>query len=125
MKVKMIPPKFDKTLDYLNKLKNYDAMRILDKYGKMGVELLSGATPVRTGQTAKSWYYEIEHTKNRYKIKWNNSNISKGAVIAILIQYGHGTRNGGYVQGTDYINPELKKVFEEMSAEIRKEVSSI
>lgn len=100
-------------------------MSILDTYGKMGVDLLSAATPVDTGKTASSWSYIIENKKDRYTIRFLNSNVVKDVNIAIILQYGHGTRNGGYVQGRDYINPAVKKAFDAMTEEINKEVRSL
>lgn len=94
----------------------------LKKYGKMGVEALKAATPVDTGNTANSWSYEIEARKDSYSITWTNSNINDGVPIAIILQYGHGTRNGGYVQGIDYINPALKPIFDAIAEEAWKEV---
>lgn len=90
---------------------------ILRKYGEEGVKALSEATPKDSGETATSWYYEIEQKKDEYIIYWKNSHMLKGVPIplALLIQLGHGTKNGGYVEGIDYINPALKKVFEEIA----------
>lgn len=95
-----------------------------DKYGKMGVEALRSATPVRTGKTANSWSYEIHKTNGEMSISWSNSNINKGVIIAVILQYGHGTRNGGYVKGTDYINPAMKKTFQRLADDIWKEVTT-
>lgn len=103
-------------------MKKRDARRILNKYGQKGVDLLRQATPKRTGKTAASWSYEISETKGRYEIVWLNSNINKGVNIALIIQYGHGTRQGAYVKGVDYINPVLQDVFEEMAEDLWKEV---
>lgn len=97
---------------------------LLEKYAQKGVEVLAQATPKRTGRTSDSWDYQIEQTSKGYKITWTNSYVNEGYPIALLIQYGHGTRNGGYVQGVDYINPALGEIFEEFIAEIWKEVSS-
>lgn len=99
--------------------------RILEKYGKRGVEALRAATPKDTGLTADSWTYEIEEESNgRLKIVWHNTNIANGWVpVAILLQYGHATGNGGYVQGRDYINPAIESIFNQMANEAWKEVS--
>ena len=95
----------------------------LHKYGRMGVEALKSATPRDTGKTAESWTYEIVEEKGRTSIYWRNSNvIDDWANVAILIQYGHATRNGGYVQGRDYINPAIRPIFDQMAEEIWKEV---
>lgn len=111
-----------KTTDFLKKVVPLDVD--LSKYGRMGVEALRSATPVRTGRTAASWTYSIEKTQYGVAIQWNNTNVNKGVNIAILIQVGHGTRNGGYVQGIDYINPALQPIFEQMANDIFKEVSA-
>lgn len=93
-------------------------------YGRQGVELLSRATPSRTGKTAKSWSYKVTHSKGKYGIEWYNSNVNDGEVIAILIQHGHGTGTGGYVQGFDYINPATQPLFDRMVNEIWRKVTN-
>ena len=98
---------------------------ILEKYGKQGVQALQSATPVNSGNTASSWSYEIVNNGHEYSISFSNSNINNGVNIAIILQYGHGTRNGGYVQGRDYINPAIKQVFDEMTNELSKEVGHL
>ena len=97
---------------------------ILDKYGKLGVEALKEATPKDTGKTADSWTYKVvKDEDNKYEIVWSNTNVVDGwANIAILLQYGHATRNGGFVKGTDYINPAIEKVFQGMANEAWEEV---
>ena len=97
----------------------------LDKYGRMGVEALSKATPVDTGLTASSWYYEIESTDKETSITFYNSNIQNGIPIAIILQYGHGTGTGGWVEGRDYINPALRSVFDEIAEKAWKEVTEV
>lgn len=105
---------------------NKHIIPILEKYGEKGVDLLTDATPFDSGLTASSWDYEVESDGNgKYIIHFTNSNISDGVNIAIILQYGHGTRNGGYVVGQDYINPTLKSVFEEMRDELIKEVKHV
>lgn len=116
---------FSKTIEHLEKLKKFDERAILEKYGKIGVDALKAATPVRTGKTANSWYYEIKKQGDNYILSWNNSNENKGKNIAVLIQYGHGTSKGGYVRGINYINPAMKTVFEQLVEELRKEVSKL
>lgn len=116
-----------------NKLENFLAKavhvkpvvrRILEKYGKKGVEALREATPKDTGLTSESWTYEIVEEKGALKIVWRNTNVANGWVpVAILLQYGHATGNGGYVQGIDYINPAIKSIFTNMADEAWKEVS--
>lgn len=114
---------FSKTMKFLNRLQNKDYMNILSEYGKRGVEALRAATPKDTGKTADSWYYEIEGDRNRTTISWNNRNVNDGVVIAMILQYGHGTGTGGYVQGTDYINPAMKGIFDALANECWKEVT--
>lgn len=114
-----------KTLKFLNRLQNNEYLNILSKYGERGVQALSAATPVDTGKTASSWYYEIQSDRNGATISWGNRNVNNGVIIALLLQYGHGTGTGGYVQGTDYINPAIKPIFEEMANECWKEVTKV
>ena len=114
---------FEATMNFLGKAKRRTYLKILDKYGRKGVEALSLATPKDTGKTAASWSYEIHHSHGGATINWTNSNINKGENIAILLQFGHGTRNGGYVKGFDYINPALLPIFEEIANSAWKEVT--
>lgn len=113
---------YSKATGYLERLKEVAKISKLDHYGKMGVEALSGATPVDTGLTASSWNYEILRSRNGFTLRFNNTNIQNGCPIAIILQYGHGTRNGGYVSGRDYINPAIQPVFDEMAENLWKEV---
>jgi len=107
---------FKQTSSFLQRALEVADMSWLDKYGKKGVEELSKATPKDTGKTANSWDYRIEHTNEGAKLVWTNSNTTKnGDVIAILLQYGHGTNGGGLVIGQDYINPAIRPIFEEMA----------
>lgn len=114
---------FSRTINFLNEKKNAIHNLDLDKYGARGVEALSAATPVRTGRTAKSWSYTIEKRFDSCTISFRNSNIQNGVPIAIILQYGHGTKNGGYVEGIDYINPALKPVFKDLAENAWREVS--
>ena len=114
---------FSKTMTFLNRLQKKDYLSILDAYGKKGVEALQKATPVDTGKTADSWYYEIKNDRNQATISWCNSNVNKGVVIAAIIQYGHGTKSGGYVRGTDYINPAIRPIFDALASECWEEVT--
>ncbi len=115
---------FKRSHKLLEKITNRHYMSILNQYGRKGVEALASATPVRTGLTANSWDYHIEQKDGSYAIVWTNSNVVNGyANIAILLQYGHGTRNGGYVSGRDYINPAIQPVFDEIAEKVWKEVS--
>ena len=111
-----------KTLKFLNRLQNKEYLNILSQYGQRGVEALRAATPADTGKTANSWYYEIEEGRNGATISWCNSHVNK-VVIAAIIQYGHGTGTGGYVQGIDYINPAMKPIFDALANECWKEVT--
>lgn len=112
-------------MNTLKQMSDISDMIDFDKYGKLGVEYLRQSTPRDTGLTAESWYYEIEKSDGNVSIIWKNSNLVKGAVsVAMLIQYGHLTKNGIWLEGTDYINPATKKVFNEMKNDIRKEMTS-
>ena len=111
----------DKFLKFISQEKY---LRSIYKYAKKGVEALSNATPVDSGKTASSWNSEVIIGANSINIYWNNDNINKGVNIAVILQYGHGTRNGGYVQGRDYINPAIRPVFDKMAEELWKEVTS-
>lgn len=116
--------KLTKTLRFLNWVRKYSPTAILEKYGKIGVEALRSMTPVDTGETANAWYYTIEEDGPDVVLSWSNRNINDGCNIAILLQYGHGTKSGTYVQGLDYINPALRPIFEEIYRGICEEVSS-
>lgn len=108
---------------FLYKNRNRRLYQLLNEYGKQGVELLRDATPVDTGKTATGWDYEIEVSSQGVSLYWVNNNVNEGVPIAILIQYGHATRSGSYVQGVDYINPALRPLFESMATKLWKEVS--
>lgn len=114
---------FKKNLTFLTNLRKKSIRPILEKYGQKGVEALSEATPKATGKTAASWSYEIKMEKTGAVLSWKNANIVDGVPIAVILQYGHGTRNGGYVQGVDYINPAMKPVFDAIRDELWKEVT--
>lgn len=116
---------FKKLTRYLERAKEAVNLGVLDKYGREGVAALSAATPVDTGLTANSWYYEIEHTKETVSISFYNSNIQNGVPIAIILQYGHGTHNGGYVKGRDYINPAIRPIFDKIRDDAWKEVTNL
>ena len=117
---------FEKTLSWLKRIKFEKLMKSLEEYGEKGVEVLSNATPRRTGKTASSWGYRIDQTPTSVKITWTNSNLAKDSIpVALLIQYGHGTARGGYIQGVDYINPALEPIFEEITEKIWKEISEL
>lgn len=108
---------------FLYKNRKKRLYQLLNEYGKQGVELLRDATPVDTGKTATGWDYEIEVSSQGVSLYWVNNNVNEGVPIAILIQYGHATRSGSYVQGIDYINPALRPLFESMATKLWKEVS--
>lgn len=115
---------FKKTEKLLKKSLGKDYRSVLEKYGKQGVIALSSATPKDSGTTAALWDYEIIQNQSGLSVVWKNYNINKGVNIAIILQYGHGTRNGGYVQGRDYINPALRPIFDELANAAWKEVTS-
>lgn len=100
---------------FLRKASRLNINQILERYAKEGVEALREVTPKNTGTTANSWYYKIERSSDRISIIWSNSNIVNGVPIAVILQYGHGTRNGGYVEGIDYINPAMKPIFDRIA----------
>ena len=116
---------FSKTTRYFEQMKKSTITRVLDHFGRKGVQVLSAATPVDTGLTAASWYYEIVHTKTGVSLNFGNSNVQNGVPIAIILQYGHGTRNGGWVQGRDYINPAIQPVFDELTKRAWEEVTKV
>ena len=113
---------FSKTIKFLNKVKNVKINDILSKYGKIGVNALSQATPKDSGVTSRSWNYKIEVNNDNASIVWYNTNVVKGVNIAVILQYGHGTRNGGWVEGRDYINPAMKPIFDKIADQVWKEV---
>lgn len=116
---------FSKTTNFLTKMKQNASINLFDKYGEMGVAALASATPVDSGLTASSWYYKIERTNTSITLLFCNSNIQNGVPIAVILQYGHGTRNGGWVQGRDYINPAIQPVFDKIVNEAWREVTKI
>lgn len=116
---------FSKLTRYLAKVEKAVKVSDLDKFGREGVAALASVTPVDSGLTANSWYYEIEQTKGTSTIRFCNSNIQNGVPIAIILQYGHGTRNGGWVQGRDYINPAVQPIFDEIVNKAWKEVTKL
>jgi len=114
---------FSKLNNYLERVKEAAKLGDLDKYGKEGVAALSSATPVKTGLTAQSWYYKIEHKNGSATISFHNSNIQNGVPIAIILQYGHGTGTGGWVEGRDYINPAIQPIFDKIANDAWREVT--
>lgn len=119
--------KYAKVQKYLEDVGNLGAniKSTLDRYGEMGVAALKEHTPKATGKTSESWFYRTTITSKSANVSWYNTNEEDGVNIAIIIQYGHGTRSGGYVRGRDYINPALRPVFDEMEQAIEKELSRL
>jgi hypothetical protein len=115
---------FDKTDRFLAFLKGMRIQGILEQYGQQGVAALAAATPERTGLTAASWDFEVQKSGGDYKLIWTNSHVNEGVAIAVLIQYGHGTGTGGYVQGYDFINPAMRPVFDSIANNVWKAVTS-
>lgn len=114
---------FSKVLGFLEKAKGLVNLSILDKYGREGVAALASATPFDSGETARSWYYKVERRRGSASIVFYNSNIQNGVPIAIILQYGHGTRNGGWVEGRDYINPAIQPIFDRILNDVWREVT--
>lgn len=114
---------FSKLTRFLERSREAVKIRELERYGQRGVAALASATPVDTGLTANSWYYKIERGEEMTSISFHNSNIQNGVPIAIILQYGHGTRNGGWVEGRDYINPAIRPIFDEIVNNAWKEVN--
>lgn len=113
---------FKNLTSFLERSKEAFNLGILDKYGRQGVAALKASTPKDTGKTADSWYYRINRNNGTVSLSFHNSNANKGVPIAIILQYGHATGNGGYVEGVDYINPALQPVFQKLADEAWKEV---
>lgn len=116
---------FSKLSRYFERVKEAAKIDVLDKYGQEGVAALSSATPVDSGKTANSWYYEIKRQNGLVSIEFKNSHINKGVNIAIILQYGHGTGTGGWVQGRDYINPAIQPIFDKIADDAWKEVTKL
>ena len=116
---------FSKTMSFLERAKEAVRLGDLDKFGRKGVAALASATPIESGLTASSWYYEIVRTNGSVKLEFHNSNIQNGVPIAVILQYGHGTGTGGWVQGRDYINPAIQPIFDEILNEMWREVTKL
>ena len=116
---------FSKTMQFLVKAKKGVKLSDLDKYGREGVAALASATPVDTGETANSWYYEIVHENGTIAITFNNSHVQNGVPIAVILQYGHGTGTGGWVEGRDYINPAIQPLFDKIAENAWREVTKL
>ena len=115
---------FDNTTKFLKYLQSGDLWKRLDMYGRRGVDLLSSATLRETGETAQSWGYQLGHQKGRYSISWFNTHVENGVNIAVILQYGHGTGTGGWVEGIDYINPAIRPLFDKLVDDIWGQVRS-
>lgn len=116
---------FKRTERYLSRLKQLELERVLNKYGNLGMVALSNATPVESGETARSWSYSIVAKPGYYSIRWHNSHVEDGVPIAVILQYGHGTGTGGYVQGRDYIMPAMRPIFDQIAEEAWREVNRV
>lgn len=116
---------FSKLTSYLERAKRAVRLSDLDRFGRQGVVALSSATPVDSGETAASWYYEITNKNGIIRISFLNKNIQNGVPIAIILQYGHGTGTGGWVEGRDYINPSIQPIFDQIANTAWKEVSKV
>lgn len=116
---------FSKLTRYLERVKEAARIGILDKYGKKGVSALSSATPIESGLAANSWGYNVTHGRGFARIEFTNSDIENGFPVAIMIQYGHGTGTGGWVEGRDYINPAIQPIFDQIVEEAWREVTKL
>lgn len=114
---------WSETTRYLQRMQSAQAFAVLEKYAQQGVVALSAATPTETSETANSWTYEIVRKKGYYAIHWRNTHVEDGVPIAVILQYGHATGTGGYVQGRDYIMPAIQPIFDAMIDEIWREVT--
>ena len=114
---------FSKLTKFLERKKKLTIVEVLERYGQEGVAALASATPVETGKTASSWFYEIKRDSGSTTISFHNSNIQNGVPIAIILQYGHGTGTGGWVEGRDYINPAIRPVFDKLANDAWREVT--
>ena len=108
---------------FLQRMKRKEHLKILEKYGPIGVAALKSATPVESSETANAWAYNIVEEKGFYSIVWRNTHEVKRTPVAILLQFGHGTRQGGFVRGRDFINPAIRPVFDQIAANMWKEVT--
>lgn len=115
---------FSKTEAFLNRMLKDDIFQALDGYARQGVSALASATPIDSGITAASWSYEVKKSFGSYSITWTNNHVVDGRPIAIMLQYGHGTGTGGYVQGRDFINPAMKPIFDKIADQVWKAVTS-
>jgi hypothetical protein len=119
--ISITKPKFKKTKSFLDKLDRFDARRILEQFGPIGVSALSGATPADTGETAGKWSYKVEGNKKRYTLTWSNSEMAGRTPLVLLIQYGHATKKGYFLSGRDFINPALRPVYDALAKTLIEE----
>lgn len=115
---------FSRTDRFLAAIGKLDISGVLSSYGQRGVDALQHATPTESGLTAESWGYEVARSHSGWTITWFNTHVVAGVPIAVILQYGHGTGTGGYVQGRDYINPALQPIFDEIASGAWKAVTS-
>lgn len=115
---------FKNTDRFLTRMSKADFDAAIDQYARQGVSALAAATPIDSGETANAWDYTVQKSKNSFSIIWTNSHIDDGVPIAIILQYGHGTGTGGYVQGRDYINPAIRPIFDSIAENVWKVVTS-
>ncbi len=115
---------FNKTTKFLARLQKGDIFENLDRYGRLGVNALARGTPVETGLASESWGYQINKTKTRTSISWFNTDVEGGVNIAVILQYGHGTGTGGWVEGRDYINPAIRPIFDQILDDVWRQVRS-
>lgn len=120
-----IDNKFSITERFFERIKELNHKGLFDKYGAIGIEALASATPKDTGKTSESWEYTIVHRLGKTSIIWSNMNVNDGCNVAILLQYGHGLKNGGYVQGRDFINPAIQPVFDKIANDAWDEVTRV
>lgn len=111
-------------MSFLDRMRSDQAFLNLDHYGRIGADALARSTPSETGETARAWSYEVTHSKGKHTIHWTNSHVDDGVNIAVIIQYGHGTGTGGYVEGRDYINPTMRPVFDKILSDIWRQVTN-
>lgn len=115
---------FKKTYDFLNRLQGGKYFDGLDGLARKGAQALASATPIESGETSRSWSYEIERSASKTTIYWTNTHVDDGVNVAVILQYGHGTGTGGYVAGRDYINPAIKPVMDQIAKEVWKKVNN-
>lgn len=109
---------------FLERMAKEEILSALNQYAELGVSALASATPSKSGATANAWSCEVTFKRNNYTITWSNSNVNDGVNVAVILQYGHGTGTGGYVQGRDYINPAIQPIFDKIADEVWKVVTS-